>query len=77
MKNTAQTYSVVSLQPELYRVKEAAAVLGVSPRMIHTLIETGALVPVRLPGSGSKRQPIRIARADLLAFVGRLRGETA
>jgi excisionase family DNA binding protein len=65
---------VVRLQPELYRIRDAAAVLAVSPRMIYAFIEMGALRAIRLPGTGSKRSPVRIARADLVAFVERQRG---
>ena len=35
------------LQPELYRIREAAAVLAVSPRMVYAFIEAGELTPVR------------------------------
>jgi excisionase family DNA binding protein len=66
--------SAVLLQPELYRIRDAAAVLAVSERMVYSLIEAGALRVVRLPSTGSKRPPVRIARADLLAFVDRFRG---
>ena len=62
------------LQPELYRIRDAAAVLGVSTRMIYSLIEIGELATVRLPGTGTKRAPVRIARADVLALVERHRG---
>lgn len=67
----------VSLQPELYRIRDAAAVLGVSERMVYSFIESGALAAVRLPGTGAKRAPVRIARVDLLAFVERCRGASA
>jgi excisionase family DNA binding protein len=76
MNPTASVPPVV-LQPELYRIREAAAVLAVSPRMIYTLLERGDLTPVKLPGLGTRRAPVRIARADVLAFVARLRGATA
>lgn len=69
--------SGVVLQPELYRIRDAAAVLAVSPRMIYSLIESGALTAVRLPGVGQTRQPVRIARADLVRFVEGLRGASA
>ncbi len=75
MKGTPDT--AVVLQPELYRIRDAAAVLGVSERMIYTFIERGELAAVRLPGTGSKRTPVRIARVDLLAFVDRCRGASA
>jgi excisionase family DNA binding protein len=65
------------VQPELYRIREAAAVLAVSPRMVYAFIEAGELTPVRLPGSGQKRSAVRIARADLLSFVAKLRGRNA
>jgi excisionase family DNA binding protein len=64
----------VILHPELYRIRDAAAVLAVSPRTVYSFIETGALRAVRLPGQGSKRQAVRIARADLVGFVASLRG---
>lgn len=67
----------VTLQPELYRIREAAAILAMSPRTIYSLIERGELTPVRLPSVGTKRAPVRIARAEVLAFVARLRGVTA
>ena len=66
-----------AFQPELYRIRDAAALLAVSPRTVYALIEVGVLKPIRLPGSGMKRRPIRIARADLLAFVEQQRSETA
>lgn len=69
--------SVVVLYPELYRIRDAAAVLGVSSRLVYSFIERGELVPVRLPTTGTKRGPVRIARADILAFVARYRGSTA
>jgi excisionase family DNA binding protein len=65
------------LQPELYRIRDAAAVLGVSARMVYAFIERGTLAAVRLPGTGAKRTPVRIARVDLLAFVERCRGVSA
>jgi excisionase family DNA binding protein len=77
MNSSADTRPVVVLQPELYRIRDAAAVLGVSERMIYAYIESGALVATRLPGSGAKRSPVRIARADLLAFVARHREASA
>lgn len=63
----------VVLQPELYRIRDAAAILGVSERMIYQLIELQQLTAVHLPGTGSKRSAVRIARTDLLAFVERQR----
>lgn len=75
--NGAQHAPAVVYQPELYRIRDAAAVLGVSERTIYSLIESGDVVSVRLPGTGTKRQAVRIARADLLAFVDRLRGLSA
>lgn len=64
-------------QPELYRIRDAATVLAVSPRMIYTLIETGALRAIRLPSTGQRRPPVRIVRADLLAFIDRQREASA
>lgn len=62
------------LQPELYRIRDAGVVLGVSERMVYSLIESGALLATRLPTTGTKgRPPVRIARRDLLAFVERCR----
>ena len=61
------------LQPELYRVRDAATMLGVSERMAYTLIELGQLAAVKLPGTGTRRSAVRIARADLLDFVERRR----
>ncbi len=77
MKGTPETRPALLLQPELYRIRDAAAVLGVSERMIYSFIETGALTATRLPSTGMKRAPVRIARADLLAFVDRQRGASA
>ena len=65
------------LQPELYRIRDAALVLGVSERMVYSLIESGQLTAVRLPSTGTKRPPVRVARADLLTFVDRHRGVSA
>ena len=75
MTASPDTSAAVWLQPELFRIRDAAAVLGVSPRMVYTFIESGALSTVYLPTTGTKsRPPVRIARADLLAFVERCRG---
>ncbi len=74
MRPGAEPHAGLILQPELYRLRDAAAVLGISVRMIYSLIDAGELVAVRLPGTGTKRAPVRIARADLLAFVARRRG---
>ena len=71
------TSAVASFVPELYRIRDAAAVLGVSERMVYAFIEGGTLAVVRLPGTGTKRAPVRIARVDLLAFVARCRGASA
>jgi helix-turn-helix protein len=75
--NTPAAAARAWVQPELYRIRDAASMLAVSPRMIYTFIASGVLVPVYLPSSGTRRQPVRIARADLVAFVARLRGGTA
>ena len=77
MKSSVGREPVVVLHPELYRIRDAAAVLAVSERMIYALIETGALVATRLPSTGTKRAPVRIPRADLLAFVTRYREGSA
>ena len=77
MKNVSESTPGLMLQPELYRIRDAAAVLGVSPRMIYAFMERGDLIPVRLPSTGTKRPPVRIARAELLAFVDRHRGASA
>ena len=68
---------VASFVPELYRIRDAAAALGVSERTVYAFIEGGTLAAVRLPGTGTKRAPVRIARVDLLAFVERCRGASA
>lgn len=73
MNTELQRNAIARLQPELYRIREAALVLGVSTRMIYTFIEAGELVVVRLPGTGTRRAPVRIARTDLLAFIERHR----
>jgi excisionase family DNA binding protein len=70
------SHSVATPQPELYRIRDAAAVLAVSPRMVYALIEAGVLRTIHLPSSGTRRRPVRIARADLLAFIERQRNET-
>jgi excisionase family DNA binding protein len=72
--NAAERVAQSEFQPELYRIREAAAILAISPRMVYSLIACGSLRPVRLPGSGTKRQAVRIARADVLALIERLRG---
>jgi excisionase family DNA binding protein len=77
MASAPDTRPALSLEPELYRIRDAAAVLGVSQRMIYAFIESGNLQAVRLPGTGSKRAPVRIARADLLTFVARCRQVSA
>jgi hypothetical protein len=42
--------------------------------MVYAFIESGALLATHLPTTGTKgRPPVRIARADLLAFVERCR----
>ena len=42
--------------------------------MIYSFIEKGVLAATCLPGTGTKRAPVRIARADLLGFIERHRG---
>jgi excisionase family DNA binding protein len=54
-------------------MRDAATVLGISERMVYSLVEIGELVAVRLPGTGSRRSAVRIARVDLLDFVERRR----
>jgi excisionase family DNA binding protein len=61
----------------LYRIRDAATVLSVSERMVHVFIASGELPVTRLPSTGTKRPPVRIARTDLLAFVERRRGRSA
>jgi excisionase family DNA binding protein len=61
----------------LYRIRDAATLLSVSPRMVHMFIASGELPVTRLPSTGTKRPPVRIARADMLAFVERRRGQSA
>jgi hypothetical protein len=60
----------------LYRIRDAATALSVSPRMVHVFIASGELPVTRLPSTGTKRPPVRIARTDLLAFVERRRGHS-
>jgi excisionase family DNA binding protein len=75
MRSQADTAAALWLQPELYRIRDAAAVLGCSPRMVYEFIQSGALLASRLPTTGTKgRPPVRIARSDLVAFVERCRG---
>jgi len=65
-----------AVRPELYRIAEAAMVLAVSPRMIYSLIEAKELTVVRLPGlpgTAGKRTAVRIAHADIMAFIERCR----
>lgn len=69
--------SAAEPQPELYRIREAAAMLAVSPRMVYALIESRELPTVRLPGTGRKRRPVRISRLDLKQFLDRLRENSA
>lgn len=77
MNATANEKTSETLQPELYRIREAAAILAISPRMVYALIESCELPTVRLPGTGGKRRPVRIARRDLMAFIVRLREDSA
>src|SRR5262245_29913838 len=72
--NAPTATPVLWLQPELYRIRDAAVVLGVSPRMVFEFIQSGAPRATRTPTTGTRgRPPVRIARADLLAFVDRCR----
>jgi excisionase family DNA binding protein len=64
-----------SLLPELYRIRDVAALLSVSQRMVYNWIEQGHFAVVHLPGTG-RRPAVRISRADLLAFIQRQRTET-
>jgi hypothetical protein len=75
--NTTEPIVRVEPQPELYRIRDAATILAISPRMVYALIGSGVLRPVRIPGAGTKRQAVRIARADVIALVERLRGASA
>jgi hypothetical protein len=74
IKRPADQWESPWLQPELYRIRDAGVVLGVSPRMVYEFIQSGALMAVHLPTTGTKgRPPVRIARRDLLAFIERCR----
>jgi excisionase family DNA binding protein len=77
MSTAAREGTAGPIHPELYRIREAAAILAISPRMLYALIESRQLPTVRLPGTGGKRRPVRIARRDLTAFLDRLREDPA
>jgi len=57
---------------QLYTTSEAAAILSVSLRTIHTWIESGVLTHIRL---GPAKRMIRISAQDLAAFVKSGRSE--
>lgn len=56
-------------QPEFYSIKQAAAVVGVSPDHIRRAVVAGSLACSNVGTLG--RPTYRIARADLLAWVER------
>lgn len=47
----------VTVEPRLYRAKEAAQILGVHPRRVRELDASGQLRSVRLDGTGWHRIP--------------------
>lgn len=59
------------MQKLLYRVTEAAEVLGLSRSKVYELIKAGVLPSVRIDGTR------RIRAEDLAAYVASLRGEAA
>ena len=64
-----QTRQNASLEKLLYRPKEAATLVGVSPSWVYARIEDGSLKCVRLAG-----RMVRIRREDLLEFIEAGRG---
>jgi excisionase family DNA binding protein len=60
---------------KMYSVKEAAAILGVSPDTVLRLIRRGHLKAWKLPKSGSPRkrqyESYRIPESELLRFMKR------
>src|SRR5262249_10174514 len=67
--NAPTATPVLWLQPELYRIRDAAVVLGVSPPMGVQVIQSGALPPP--PNPGPPRAPAGPARASRSAGVCR------
>jgi len=59
-----QTRVNASFEKLLYRPKEAATLIGVSPSWVYARIEDGSLKCVRLAG-----RMVRIRREDLLEFI--------
>jgi excisionase family DNA binding protein len=59
-----QTRPKASLEKLLYRPKEAATLIGVSPSWVYARIEDGSLKCVRLAG-----RMVRIRYEDLLEFI--------
>lgn len=58
--------------PATLKVKEAAKLLRVSAALVYHWIETGALACYRL-GKAKSRGAIRLAEADVVAFLETLR----
>jgi hypothetical protein len=57
MLSHRRSIAIAVLQPELYRIRDAAAVLAVSPRTVHTLIEKGVLLSVGCPERAGNARP--------------------
>ena len=66
----AKTRGTRGAAPLVYRIDEAAELLGVSRYIVQRLIRDGELQAVRLPGSG-KRGAVLIRADSVTAFFDR------
>lgn len=56
--------------PQLYiSIKDAAHLLGVSPRTIEKWCQNGSLTKVHLKVKGQKQLPVRLLTSEVLAMV--------
>jgi excisionase family DNA binding protein len=55
--------------PKLYRIPEAAALLGVSRQTVYNLISSGALESCDIAPPGSTRPMTRVSDAEIERFI--------
>lgn len=61
----------------LLTARAAAEALAISPRMLWELTRRGELTPIRVGGRGIAARALRYDMRDLLAWIDRLKAQTA